>query len=78
MMQSEYISLDMVSERRKAVVKSIEGRGWVKRLYQLGIMPGAEIEVIVNNTHGPVIVRVKDTEVAIGRGIARRIMVKVE
>ncbi|MEM1702034.1 MAG: FeoA family protein [Desulfurococcaceae archaeon] len=76
-MKHGYISLDSVSTGRKVVVKSIDGKGWVKRLYQLGITPGAVLEVIANNAHGPVIVRVGDTEVAIGRGIAKRIFVEV-
>ena len=44
------------------------------RLYQMGFILNTVIEVISNN-RGPVIVRVRGATVALGRGIASRIMI---
>ncbi len=45
------------------------------RLMQMGITPGAILEV-VDNTRGPVIVRVRGVTIALGRGMANRILVE--
>lgn len=74
----ETVSLDIVKEGSKVIVQEIQGGGWVRRLYQMGILPGAYLEVILNKGRGPVVIRVGDVEVSVGRGIARRILVKVD
>lgn len=50
------------------------GRGMKKHLEQMGFLPGSEITV-VNNIQGSVIVNVKDTRIAISRGMANKIMI---
>ncbi len=45
------------------------------RLMQMGITPGAVLEV-VDNTRGPIIVRVRGVTIALGRGMASRILVE--
>ncbi|MCD6512214.1 MAG: FeoA domain-containing protein [Thermoplasmata archaeon] len=42
------------------------------KLSSLGILPG-EVVRVVNNAGGPVIVNVKDTRIALGRGMAMKI-----
>ena len=42
---------------------------------QMGITPGAVLEV-VDNTRGPIIVRVRGVTIALGRGMASRILVE--
>ncbi len=60
------------------VVKIIGGRGLVRRLYEIGLLPGAEIEVVRNSKHGPVIIRNKITGTfSLGYGVAKKIMVEV-
>uniref|UniRef100_A0A7C2FFN6 Ferrous iron transport protein A n=1 Tax=Thermosphaera aggregans TaxID=54254 RepID=A0A7C2FFN6_9CREN len=77
-MSSDSLTLDAVEEGKVARVLGYEGRGgWVYRMYQMGLVPGSIIEVLVNNWKGPVIVRVMGVEVAVGRGLARRIRVQV-
>ncbi len=77
-MSSDSLTLDAVEEGKVARVLGYEGRGgWVYRMYQMGLVPGSIIEVFVNNWKGPVIVRVMGVEVAVGRGLARRIRVQV-
>ncbi len=77
-MSSDSLTLDAVEEGRVVKVLGYEGRGgWVYRMYQMGLVPGSIIEVLVNNWRGPVIVRVMGVEVAVGRGLARRVRVQV-
>ena len=53
------------------------GHGFLHRLYQMGLTPGTVVEVVANYGRGPLIVRVRGVETAIGRGIASRILVRV-
>jgi len=60
------------------IVKIVGGRGLVRRLYEIGLLPGVEIQVLRNSKHGPVIIRnsVSGT-FSLGFGVARKIMVEV-
>ena len=51
------------------------GRELTSRLTSLGLTPGAMVEVLQNYGRGPIIVNVRGTHVALGRGEARRLMV---
>jgi Fe2+ transport system protein FeoA len=42
----------------------------------MGLLPGAKLEVIRSAMGGPVVVRVKETKLVLGRGMARKIMVE--
>lgn len=52
------------------------GRGVVGRLVALGFGPGAQVRVVRNDRHGPLIVSVLDTQIALGRGQAHRVLVQ--
>ena len=52
------------------------GRGLRSRLVAMGFMPGTELEVIRNNSHGPLIVAVRGCRVMLGRGMAQRMIVE--
>lgn len=52
------------------------GRGLNNRLAALGFVPDAEITVISNGHPGPFIVVVKDVKMALGRGVAHKILVQ--
>lgn len=71
-------TLDMLPTGAKARIIgfSHKGGGWIYRLYQMGFTPGSVIEVAANYGRGPIIVRIMGVEVAVGRGIARRIIVQ--
>jgi ferrous iron transport protein A len=47
-----------------------------RRLMAMGMLPDVELEVIKNGHPGPFIIRVRGTRIALGRGVAHRIMVK--
>jgi ferrous iron transport protein A len=51
------------------------GRGFVGRLAALGFTPGARIRMMQNFGHGPLIVLVRDTRLALGRGEAMKVQV---
>ena len=52
------------------------GHQFLSRLASLGFTPGARLQVIQNYGHGPIIVRLRDTRVALGRGEAKKILVE--
>ncbi len=71
-----HMSLGMAREGQTVRVLSIHaGRGLQARLAALGILPGAELTVLCASHRGPVVVAVKGTRVALGRGMAQRIEV---
>lgn len=57
------------------VVSIVAGRGLRQRLISMGLNVGSEIEVIKSGAPGPFLIAVKETRLAIGRGIAYKIMV---
>lgn len=52
------------------------GHHFLSRLASLGFTPGARLKVVQNFGHGPIIVNLRDTRVALGRGEADKILVK--
>lgn len=51
------------------------GHKFLSRLASLGFTPGAHLRVIQNFGRGPIIVSLRDTRVALGRGEAGKIIV---
>lgn len=63
---------------RGRIISFIGGRGVVNKLNALGLREGKEITVISNSfLGGPVTVRVDNTKIAIGHGMAAKIIVEV-
>jgi ferrous iron transport protein A len=73
----EITTLDLIREGSVVTVLEISGGGWVRRLYQMGILPGSQVKVVFNRGVEPIVVRIGNVEVSLGKGIARRIVVKV-
>ncbi|MBN1815993.1 MAG: ferrous iron transport protein A [Sedimentisphaerales bacterium] len=48
------------------------------RLAALGMLPNTQVTVLSNQGHGQLIVNVKNTKVVLGRGMAHKILVRVE
>lgn len=67
---------DLESGARAVVSRLTGGRGFVNRLAALGFTVGAEVQVIQNYKRGPVIVLIRDTRVALGRGEALKVFVE--
>lgn len=55
--------------------KACGGCGFTARLAALGLVPGAPIEVCRNDGRGPLLVRVKDSRIMLGRGMAEKLLV---
>jgi DtxR family transcriptional regulator, Mn-dependent transcriptional regulator len=53
----------------------LAGRGLMARCLALGFTPGAEVQMVQNLNGGPIIVLVRDTRVALGRGEASKVYV---
>jgi Fe2+ transport system protein FeoA len=69
--------LDQLAPRVRAVVSELQGgRGFASRLAGMGISIGCQIEVLQNPARGPLLVRVRDTRIALGRGEASNILVR--
>jgi len=45
------------------------------RLAALGLLPGVQLEMVRNSSSGPFVVAVKGSRLALGRGMARHILV---
>ena len=58
------------------VVELAGGRGTLSRMTALGFTPGADVTVVQNYGRGPLIARVRDARVALGRGEAQRVYVR--
>jgi len=55
-----------------------KGRGFEKRLMDLGLTPGTKVTVVKSAPfHGPLEILVRDTRLALGRGMAERIFVEI-
>ncbi|MCY0867667.1 MAG: FeoA family protein [Desulfurococcus sp.] len=71
------MTLDEVPPGSKVRIVDIAHHGgWVYRLYQLGVYTGVVVEVVYNEGRGPVVISVNSSEVVVGRGLARRIIVE--
>jgi DtxR family transcriptional regulator, Mn-dependent transcriptional regulator len=65
----------LVAGQTGLVDRSSSSRRLAARCLALGFTPGTPITVIHNRKNGPVIVQVRDTRVALGRGEAQKIQV---
>ena len=72
-------SLDQVQEGNKVKVKEIKGgRSVRQRLAEMGVHPGDIVGIIRSSVFGgPLLIDIRDSEVAIGRSVAQKIEVEV-
>ena len=55
------------------------GWGFERRLEDMGLTPGTKVTVVKSAPfHGPIELQVRGSRLAIGRGMAKRILVRVE
>ena len=73
---SDVQSLCQLDSGWTAAVEALRGgHGFRSRLAALGFTPGARITMLQNVGHGPIIVTLRDTRIALGRAEANRILV---
>jgi len=60
------------------IIKIYGGRGLVRRLSEMGFTPGTKVKIVHNHNPyvGPVLVEVKDSRIALGRGVSMKIVVE--
>ncbi|UCE18700.1 MAG: ferrous iron transport protein A [Gemmatimonadota bacterium] len=80
MSPTRYISLPHLRVGQSGTVKEITGgSGVVKKLTALGLRPG---QIVTKRdsvfTRGPVVLKVNNTQMAIGYGMAQKVLVEVE
>jgi len=69
-------SLSLVKDGEVVKIVSIAaGGGLNNQLRAMGLLPGVEIVVVNNRNSGAFIVKVKESKLVFGRGIANKIMV---
>ncbi len=69
-------TLARAMDGRLKIVRINGGRNLVRKLYSMGIYEGVVIEKILSYSKGPVIVKVHNSQVAIGRGMAEKLSVE--
>lgn len=52
------------------------GRDFQERVSSMGLYVGCEAEILINGAEGRMIIAVNDTRIALGHGMAQKIMVK--
>ena len=66
----------MAPGERGEIVEIRGGYGMAKRLYGMGLTPNSIVEVIVSNPAGPILINIRGSRVAIGKGMAMKILVR--
>lgn len=70
------LPLSKLTAGNSGILKSYQGgRGMLGRCLSLGFTPGSLIKMLENYNGGPVLVKIHDTEVALGRELAEKITV---
>ncbi len=52
------------------------GQAFREKIYSMGLNPGVKFKILINSGHGPIELEVRQTKLAIGRGMARKIKIK--
>jgi len=68
--------LSMVSAGELVQVVAVRaGWGLQRRLADMGLTPGVQVRVMNSQRPGPVVINIRGTRLALGHGIAHKIMV---
>jgi len=61
--------------RKVRIVSLLAGRGLQRRLMDMGLNIGSEVEVISSIGRGPLLIACRETRLMVGFGMAKKIMV---
>jgi len=68
---------DLAEGEKGVIVKALGGFGLVRRLADMGLTPGVEVKLVRKGSFsGPVEIEVRGVALALGRGVASRVLVK--
>jgi len=74
---SKMFPLAMAAINEQVRLESIKGgKKMLRRLSTLGLTPGVELSV-VQNAGGPLLLSVRGSRIALGRGMSQRVMVSL-
>ncbi|MFW9923771.1 MAG: ferrous iron transport protein A [Candidatus Thorarchaeota archaeon] len=69
-------SLLMLKTGQSGIIKDIlGGHRACKRLNELGLVPGVEVVVVNKISSGPLMIKVKGSKLALGRGLADKVII---
>ncbi|MEM3728842.1 MAG: FeoA family protein [Candidatus Bathyarchaeia archaeon] len=72
-----YALTDLAEGEKGIIIKAVGGFGLVRRLAEMGLTPGVEVKLLRKGSFGgPVEVEVRGVALALGRGVASRVLVK--
>jgi Fe2+ transport system protein FeoA len=67
----------MVSPGELVQVAAVRaGWGLQRRLADMGLTPGVQVRVVNSQRPGPVVIEIRGSRLALGQGVAHKIMVK--
>jgi len=67
----------MVSPGELVQVATVRaGWGLQRRLADMGLTPGVQVRVVNSQRPGPVVIEIRGSRLALGQGLAHKIMVK--
>ncbi len=70
--------LAFLPEGSSAIIVGVSGgKGFIRRLMDLGLTPGTHVKVLRSQGYGPVLIEVRGTKLALGKGVATKIFVEV-
>ena len=72
------LPLGLVREGEKVEIIDFlqKGKGLFGRLKNMGFLAGKIVEIVSNQGRGPLLLKIDETRIAIGRGMAMKIMVR--
>lgn len=76
-MEKKNLTLTTIAPGKEVIFVSIEGRyGLRRRLNDMGLKEGMKFKIMHAGRPGPCIIRVGDTRLVLGHGMAHKIMVR--
>ncbi|MEM1563062.1 MAG: FeoA family protein [Candidatus Bathyarchaeia archaeon] len=76
--EGELYALTELAEGEKGImVRALGGFGLIRRLAEMGLTPGVEVKLLRKGSFGgPVEIEVRGVALALGRGVASKVLVK--
>jgi ferrous iron transport protein A len=72
------MNMNSIEVGQKVKVLGVEDKGAEKRLFEIGIMTGAELQIISRHPfQGPLVIKIGNANIALGRSIAGKVEVEI-
>ncbi len=70
---------DMKVGQRAKILKIVKGTSAERRLFEIGIIPGAQVKLVSRHPfRGPLVFQIGNAKIAVGRGIASSVEIQIE